>query len=73
MILIKAFNIDWDTDGEKIDWLPNEVFFHVDNDFNPEEDLCDLLTDEYNYLVNVAEYEIMAKTKEKSVLVPEIV
>jgi hypothetical protein len=68
MKLIKAFNIEWVTNGEEID-LPKEAFFSVDNNFNIEEGLEELLSGEYNYLVNIAEYEIVAETHEQSFLV----
>lgn len=71
MKLVKAFNIQWDTDGEDID-LPSEAFFHVDDNFDINEGLSDLLTDEYNFCVNVAEYEVVAETEStcRSVLKP---
>jgi len=68
MKLVKAFNIEWDTDGEYID-LPTVAFFNVDNDFDCEEELTNLLSDQYNYCVNYAEYEIVSRTREQSILV----
>jgi hypothetical protein len=62
MKLIKAFNIQWDTGGEPID-LPSEAFFSVDNDFDINEGLADLLSDEYNFCVEYAEYEVVAETE----------
>lgn len=62
MKLIKAFNIEWDTEGQEID-LPKEAFFQVDDDFDCDEGLADLLTDEYNFCVNYAQYEIVAETE----------
>lgn len=71
MKLVKAFNIQWDTDGENID-LPSEAFFNVDNDFDLNEGLADLLSDEYNFCVDYAEYEVVAETESicRSVLKP---
>lgn len=71
MKLVKAFNIQWDTDGEGID-LPSEAFFKVDNDFDLNEGLADLLSDEYNFCVDYAEYEVVAETESicRSVLKP---
>ena len=62
MKLIKAFNIQWDTDGEGID-LPTEAFFSVDDNFDINEGLADLLSDEYNFCVEYAEYEVVAETE----------
>ena len=64
-MLIKAFNIDWETDGENVE-LPSEAFFVVDKDTTVpeiEEDLTTWLSDEYNYLVNCCEYEIVEQSK----------
>ena len=71
MKLIKAFNIQWDTDGEPID-LPSEAFFCVDNNFDINEGLADLLTDEYNFCVDYVEYEVVAESDSvcRSVLKP---
>ena len=68
MKLVKAFNIEWDTDGEYID-IPTECFFWVQDDFDCEEELTNLLSDNYNYCVNYAEYEVVSSTKEQSILV----
>jgi hypothetical protein len=62
MRLIKAFNIQWDTNGEGID-LPSEAFFNVDDNFDISEGLSDLLSDEYNFCVDYAEYEVVAETE----------
>ena len=62
MKLIKAFNIQWDTDGEPVD-LPTEAFFSVDDNFDINENLADLLTGEYNFCVEYAEYEVVAEVE----------
>ena len=62
MKIIKAFNIQWDTDGEPVD-LPTEAFFSVDDNFDINENLADLLSDEYNFCVEYAEYEVVAEVE----------
>lgn len=44
----KVTDIDWDTDGEKID-LPSEVEI---KEYVPEEDIADALSDMYGFCVN---------------------
>lgn len=57
-MLIKAFNIEWETDGQNVD-LPTEAFFQVDKHACVDDDLTTWLSDEYNYLVNAAEWTIV--------------
>jgi hypothetical protein len=52
---IQVRNIEWDTDGEEIDDLPQELslsWSNFDNDFDFDEDLSDWLSDEYGWLVS---------------------
>lgn len=55
---VRAFNIDWDTDGKKID-LPDECVVELDDDQDPHEDLANVLSDEYGWCVNGCNYEIV--------------
>ena len=50
MIMLKATNIKWDTDGDKevLNELPTEVTIPENTE---EEDICDYLFDEYEYCV----------------------
>lgn len=50
MIMLKAINIKWDTDGDKevLNELPTEVTIPENTE---EEDTCDYLFDEYEYCV----------------------
>lgn len=50
--------VDWDTDGEKIDDLPDQ--FIIPSHIKPE-DLADMLSDEYGWCVN--SIEIVEETK----------
>ena len=59
---IKAFNIDYETDGEKIS-LPSELIFEVDDDFDAENDLADLISDETGWLVLGCSYKVVKKLK----------
>jgi hypothetical protein len=51
---IYAFDIDYDTDenGNQIEGLPKELKFRVSEDFDAENELADLITDETRFLVN---------------------
>ncbi len=56
---IKVFNIKYDTDGRKVK-LPKELVFTVDDlEFDPKEDLADMISDETGYCIFGCEYEIM--------------
>jgi len=55
---LRLFNIEWDTDGEDVD-LPDEVIVNVDDDFDPEEDAADLLSERYDWCVEDLEFEVL--------------
>lgn len=46
--MVKAYEIYWDTDGENIPELPDEVI--IEEDIN-EEDIADYLSDNYGFCV----------------------
>lgn len=50
----RAFNINYDTDGEDIN-LPYEVFVEVEQ----EDDICDAVSDETGFCVFSLQYEII--------------
>lgn len=59
---IKAFNIQYDTDGNKkiAARLPKELVFDVDDeDFDPEEELADLVSDETGWCIFGCDYKII--------------
>ena len=51
---VRAFNINYDTDGEDIN-LPYEVFVEVEQ----EDDICDTVSDETGFCVFSLQYEII--------------
>ena len=55
---IRAFNIHYDTDGQKIK-LPKEIVFDVEPDFDVKEELADLISDETGFCVFGCECEIL--------------
>ena len=55
---IRAFNIRYDTDGQKIK-LPKKIVFDVEDDFDADEELADLISDETGFCVFSCEYEIL--------------
>lgn len=50
----RAFDIEWDTDGEYIH-LPDEVFVEVDD----ESDIVDAVSDEIGFCILSARYEFI--------------
>ena len=60
IVKVKVWDIDWDTDGEKVPELPNEASFEMKDDgFGiSDEDIADELSDEYGYCVNAFYCEI---------------
>jgi hypothetical protein len=54
MKTLYAFDIDYDTDndGEAIPSLPQKLMFKVDNNFDAENDLAELISQETGVLVN---------------------
>lgn len=51
---VRAFNIDWDTDEEKID-LPQEVFVEVED----EEEISDAVSDKVGFCLFSLQYEFI--------------
>lgn len=52
LVEIEIYDIDWDTDGEDVD-LPKSVKKMVhDYDIENDDDIVDMLSDEYGWLVN---------------------
>ena len=61
---IRAFNIDWDTDGEVVEGLPKEVIIDDLPDCQMKEMfedsyLADELSDRYGWCINSLEAEII--------------
>lgn len=51
---VRAFNIEYDTDGEDIN-LPYEVFIEVEE----EDDICNAVSDQTGFCVFNLQYEII--------------
>ena len=51
---VRAFNIDYDTDGEDIN-LPYEVFVEVED----EEDIVDVVSDQTGFCIFSLQYEFV--------------
>ena len=53
----RVYNIKYDTDGLKVD-LPKELFFEVNrDDFDPEFELADLISDKTGWCVFGFDYK----------------
>lgn len=57
-MLVKAMNIDWDTDGESVD-LPDEVTVEMDADADLSLEVADAVSDRYGFCVNSFTFEIV--------------
>lgn len=59
-MIIRAFDIIFDTDGTWVDDLSNEYFFEVEQEkFNADEELADLISDETGWCVKCYNYEVV--------------
>ena len=56
MKFYRMFDIEWDTDGKKVD-LPSEVFISDEEEVLYSDDLVDELSDKYGFCVNSSSYE----------------
>jgi hypothetical protein len=65
MKVVRLFDIRWDTDDEKPDdlGLPIEHIAVVEDDWNPEEEAADLLSDEYGFCVKGCSFKLLDNPK----------
>jgi hypothetical protein len=61
MQIVRLFDIRWDTDGEDPDelGLPSEIVVIVDDDWNPEYDAADLLSDMHGFCVEGCSFKVL--------------
>ena len=61
MKIVRLYDIRWDTDDEDPDelGLPNEHIAVMDDDWNPEEEAADLLSDTYGFCVEGCSYKVL--------------
>ena len=61
MKIVRLFNIQWDTDGEDADelGLPHDHIAVVDDDWNPEKEAADFLSDAFGFCVNGCSFEFL--------------
>jgi hypothetical protein len=57
-VIVKVIDIVYDTDYETLN-LPTELTFELDNDFDIENGLADVVSEETGYSVNSLNYQIM--------------
>ncbi len=59
---IKAYDIEYDTDGIDVD-LPNELTFDIeDQDFVPEYELADAISDKTGFCVFSFQFDILEES-----------
>lgn len=56
-MLVHFLNIEWDTDGEDLSFLPESVTLTVNDDVNVKEVGADILSDKYGFCVNSFNFE----------------
>jgi hypothetical protein len=68
MKTVRLYDILWDTDGEPADelGLPSEHIAIVDDDWTPEDDAADLLSDRYGFCVKGCAFKTIAETLRKN-------
>lgn len=57
---LQVSRIEWDTDGEKIEDLPESLYLQFDDfddDFDFDEELSDWLSDKYGWCVSGYEFK----------------
>ncbi len=52
----RAYDIDYDTDGEDVD-LPNEMVLELDDEADPSLELADLVSDRTGFCVRTFKFE----------------
>lgn len=63
----KAYNIDWDTDGEDV-ILPSKVFFDVEDDWTNEDvslEGANIISDKYGWCINSFSFEEVKGHRDK--------
>lgn len=60
--IIEACDIKYDTDGAKVK-LPKKIRFEVDGDFDPDEELADLISNHTGWCVLSCDYKIINAKK----------
>ena len=56
-MVVEAYDIEYDTGGDHM-WLPMRLTFLVDESFDCEEDLAQLIIDQVGYFVTGYKYRI---------------
>ena len=59
MKIIRLFDIRWDTDDEDEAGLPHEHIAVVDDDWNPEDEAADLLSNTFGFCVNGCSFKVL--------------
>ena len=62
MKVVRLFNIQWDTDGEdpKELGLPSEQIVVAEDDFDPENDAADLLSDQFGFCIEGCSFKVLS-------------
>ena len=61
MKIVRLFDIQWDSDGEDPNeaGLPPEHIAVVDDDWNPDDDAADLLSNTFGFCVNGCSFKVL--------------
>ncbi len=58
-MIYRAYDIDYDTDGEKVDGLPTEIELELGDDADPTLELGDAISNETGWCVNGYRFEVI--------------
>ena len=53
----RVYDIEYDTDGKKVEGLPEELFFDADGIEDPAEELADLVSDKTGWCIFGHQFE----------------
>jgi hypothetical protein len=59
MKVVRLFDIQWDTDGEDEAGLPHDHIAVVGDEWNPEDEAADLLSDAFGFCVNGCSFKVL--------------
>ena len=72
-MLFRVFDIKYDTDGKKVEDLPQELFFTTEDSTDPDDELSDLISDKTGWCHFGFDYEEVTSTFSFGLCPPELI
>ena len=70
-IKIQCYDIEWDTDDEEVDDLPERVLLTIEDEDeiedyydNPDDCIADILSDKYGWCIKNFDYDLVEETED---------